>query len=217
MASPLSSRHKYPRTPHFPFSHGFSSDDKVLSTVEHFLGKEVVVTLKMDGENTSLYCDGYHARSLDSRHHPSRNWLKAFHGTFAHEIAQGWRICGENLYARHSLAYDALPSYFLGFSVWNDKNIALDWDSTLEFFRRLGIEPVPTLYRGPFDEALLRGLVKELDSEKDEGLVARLAGAIRYEDFALSVAKWVRPRHVQTNEHWMHAAVAPNRLRGVSS
>lgn len=207
------SRHRYPRTLHFPFSRSRTNDDKVLKSVEHFQDKEIVVTLKMDGENTSLYRDGFHARSLDSRHHPSRDWLKAFHSTFAHDIPEGWRICGENLYARHSIAYEALPSYFTGFSVWNEQNVALGWDDTLEFFTLLGIEPVTTVYRGPFDEALLRKLAKGLDTRLNEGFVARLAGPIPYQEFAASAAKWVRPKHVQTDEHWMHAAVVPNKLK----
>lgn len=42
---------KYPRTMHLPYSYGRSSDDRVLNTVDHFAGREVVVTMKMDGEN----------------------------------------------------------------------------------------------------------------------------------------------------------------------
>ena len=205
-------RHKYPRTLHLPFSRSRTSDDKVLTSVDHFLGQDVVVTLKMDGENTSLYREGYHARSLDSRHHPSRDWLKAYHATFAHDIPEGWRICGENLYARHSIAYEALPSYFMGFSVWTEENVALSWDDSLEFFELLDIEPVPTLYRGVFDETVLRNLAKDMDTQRNEGFVVRLAGAIQYPDFAKSAAKWVRAKHVQTDEHWMHAAVQPNQL-----
>ena len=205
-------RYKYPRTLHFPFSLGRTDDDKVLTSVEHLEGKEIVTSMKMDGEITNLYRDGYHARSLDGRHHPSRDWLKAFHAGFAHDIPTGWRICGENLFARHSIAYDALPSYFMGFSVWNDENVALGWDDTLEFFELLGIEPVPTLYRGVFDEAALKKLAKEMDTQKNEGFVVRLAGKILYEDFAQSAAKWVRAKHVQTDAHWMHQAVVANGL-----
>jgi len=84
--------YKYPRTYHLPFSPGVGSDDKVLNDLSAFHGRECVVTMKMDGENASLYRDGFHARSLDSRHHPSRDWLKAYHATFAHEIPYGWRI-----------------------------------------------------------------------------------------------------------------------------
>ena len=41
----------------------------------------------------------------------------------------------------------------------------------------------------------------------------RSADGFPYRDFARSVAKWVRPSHVQTDDHWMHGAVVPNGLR----
>lgn len=91
---------KYPRTMHLPFSAGVSSDDRVIETLDSFEGKEVVVTIKMDGENSTLYRNHYHARSLDSSHHDSRTWIKQFHGRIAHLIPDNWRVCGENLFAR---------------------------------------------------------------------------------------------------------------------
>jgi len=203
---------KYPRTLHLPYSYGRSNDDRVLGSTDHFVGREVVVTMKMDGENTTIYCDGFHARSLDSRHHPSRDWLANFVSTFAHDIPVGYRVCGENLYARHSVEYTALPSYFMGFSVW-DQDRCLCWDDTLEFFELLGIEPVPTLYRGEFDAALLERMAREFDTVQNEGFVVRLADSFAYNDFSVSVAKWVRASHVQTDKHWMHSAVIPNGLK----
>jgi hypothetical protein len=203
---------KYPRTLHLPYSYGRSSDDRVLDTVDHFAGREVVVTVKMDGENTTVYRDGFHARSVDSRHHPSRDWLANFVSTFAHDIPEGWRICGENLYARHSIAYTQLPSYFMGFSVWSG-DLCHDWDSTVEFFELLGIEPVPTLYRGVFDAVLLERMARELDTSVNEGFVVRLADSFEYSDFGSSVAKWVRASHVQSDKHWMHGAVVPNGIK----
>lgn len=205
---------KYPRTPHLPFSLGRSADDKILQSMSHFEGRDIVVTLKMDGENTSLYADGYHARSLDSRHHPSRDWLKAYHANhLAQVIPAGWRVCGENLFARHSIGYTDLQSYFMGFSIWNAENRALSWAETLVYFELMGITPVTEVYRGVFDEAVLRKLADTLDTEKNEGFVVRLASEFAYNDFRVSVAKWVRPKHVQTSEHWMHAAVVPNELK----
>jgi len=46
-----------------------------------------------------------------------------------------------------------------------------------------------------------------------EGYVVRRAASFAYEDFQTSVAKWVRPNHIQTDEHWMHKAVIPNGLK----
>lgn len=200
---------KYPRTPHLPFSSGSTSDDKVLISLDHFVGREVVVTVKMDGENTSIYRDGFHARSLDSRHHPSRDWIARFQATIGHDIPEGYRICGENLYARHSVAYDNLPSYFMGFSVWNG-NVALSWDDTLEFFELLGVVPVSVIYRGMFDIRVLENLANEFDTLSNEGFVVRVAESFSYDDFGVSVAKWVRKNHVQTDQHWMHSEIVPN-------
>jgi hypothetical protein len=79
---------KYPRTPHLPWSPGASADDIGLENLESFRGRQIVVTEKMDGENTTLYRDHLHARSLDGRHHPSRDWVKGLHGRVGHRIPQ---------------------------------------------------------------------------------------------------------------------------------
>jgi hypothetical protein len=205
-------RQKYPTTPHMPFSPGVTKKDKMLRNLDHFQGEEVVITLKRDGENTSLYRDGHHAKSVNSAHHPSQDWVASWHARFAHDIPEGWRICGENLYAVHSIGYANLPSYFMGFSVWDATNTALDWDDTLEFFELLDIEPVPTLWRGIFDAQVIHRLVRDLDTDLEEGIVMRRAGRIRYADFGQSYAKWVRKNHVRTSRHWRHAAVVPNGL-----
>lgn len=161
--------------------------------------------------NCSIYKDYYHARSLDSRHHESRNWIKQYFSTFQHNIPEGYRICGENLYAKHSIAYDNLESYFYGFSIWNEKNVALSWDETIEWFELLGIVPVPVLYRGIYDEDLIKKLYNP--NANMEGYVIRISDSIPYEQFGQYVAKFVRKNHVTTNEHWMYSEIIPNKLR----
>jgi predicted kinase len=169
-----------------------------------------VITEKMDGENTTLYRDGLHARSLDSAHHPSRAWVKALHSRVAARIPQGWRICGENLFAEHSISYDELDGYFYGFSVWDGEQ-CLDWMSTVGFLQGLGIPTPRVLWAGTFDEKVIQKQLK-LDLSRQEGYVVRTAEGFPYTEFAERVAKWVRPSHVQTDTHWMHAEVVPNRL-----
>lgn len=203
-------RYKYPRTMHLPWSLGVTNDDVKGASSEIFNGRRIVITEKMDGENTTLYCDHTHARSIDSRHHLSRDWLKRWHAGFAHEIPNGWRICGENLYAQHSIVYNNLKSYFYGFSIWDDKNHCLSWDETLEWFRVLGITTPRVIYSGVWNEKLVRSL--KLDTEVVEGYVVRLAEQFHYDSFSSSVAKWVRKGHVQTDKHWMHAKLKLNRL-----
>ncbi len=204
---------KYPSTPHLPQSRTRQGDDKVLTTTAHFEGVEVVITEKMDGENATLYRHHYHARSLDSRHHPSRDWIKAFWAERRHDIPEHLRLCGENLYARHSIGYSGLASYFYGFSAWDiDSNLCLSWDETMEWFDLLGVVAVPVLYRGVYSDAVLTDLIAGLDTTRQEGLVVRTAGAFGFDAFARNVAKWVRPGHVQTDKHWMQAEIVLNGL-----
>lgn len=205
--------YKYPRTPHLPFSASVTSDDKVIADWSHLNGKRVIVTIKMDGENSSLYSDYLHARSIDGRSHPSRDWLKKFWSGFAHDIPDEWRVCGENMFAQHSIRYEDLESYFYGFSVWNEQNVCLGWEETLLWFELLGITPVKVLYDGPFDLKVIEKLAKDIDTNVCEGFVGRLAEPIRYSDFQRSFFKWVRPAHVRTESHWMHAEVVPNGLK----
>ena len=204
------SHFKYPRTPHLPWSPGVSADDIRVVRVDMFVGKDVVVTEKMDGENTTMYPDHIHARSIDSRHHPSRNWVKQLHASIGHLIPEGWRLCGENLYAQHSILYNDLRSYFYLFSIWNEKNQTLSWNETEEWSKLLGLELPNVLYRGIWNEEVVRGI--EVNPEQMEGYVVRNANSFAYDQFAQNIAKWVRKGHVQTDEHWMHGEIIPNHL-----
>ena len=202
---------KYGRTFHLPISPGATSDDKVMPSLKGLIVDDLVVTEKMDGENTTIHRGGSHARSPDSRYHPSRDWLKAFAAGIASYLSEGERIVGENLYARHSVAYDALPSYFLGFA-WIIGDEVQAWDLTLARSEKLGILPVPTLYRGPYRDGLFDDLAKSLDLSRQEGFVARAADAFPETAMPESVGKYVREGHVQSEVHWMKAELIPNRL-----
>jgi hypothetical protein len=220
---------KYGRTFHLPWSPGAHDDDKTLNDASQFYGKRVIVTKKMDGENTSAYSDGHvHARSIDSKGGEDRAWVKSFLvNNVCFNLPEGWRVCGENLWAEHSIHYYDLPSYFLGFSIWNERNVCLSWDETLEWFAMLDITPVPVLFDGlyedllkPFDPkyqtscAVLRDIERKLDPKRDEGYVIRVADSFTYGQFKNSVAKYVRAGHVQTTKHWRAGrSFTPNQLK----
>jgi hypothetical protein len=205
---------KYPRTYHLPWSQNMSDDDRMLDSLAAFRGKRVIVTVKMDGENTTMYSDYYHARSVDGRHHPSRSWAKGFWSTISMDIPPEWRLCCENLYAQHSIRYTDLPSYLMGFSMWNERNVCLDWNTTLEWFELLGVTPVEVLYDGIFDEDAIRKLWSAKDWDQCEGYVMRLAEEIPYAEFRQKVGKFVRADHVRTEKHWMYGQpIEKNLLR----
>lgn len=215
---------KYGRTFHLPWSPGAHDDDKTLNDASQFYGKRVIVTKKMDGENTTAYSDGHvHARSIDSKGGEDRAWVKQFLvNNVCFNLPEGWRVCGENLWAEHSIHYYDLLSYFMGFSVWNERNVCLSWDETLEYFELLGITPVPVLFDGLWEDlvdsnsgkvAKIREIERSMDFKKDEGYVVRVADSFKYGDFKNSIAKFVRAGHVQTTKHWRAGRTfTPNEL-----
>lgn len=206
---------KYPRTYHLPWSPGVTKDDRIIDSVSQFEDKRVIVTVKMDGENTSMYNDYIHARSRNDKKHWSKSWVKNFHAQIMQDVPEGWRVCAENLFAKHSIKYQNLISYLYAFSIWNDKNFCLSWDESLEWFSMIGLKPVPVLYDGLWDEALAKTLYRPTYEGDDcEGFVVRLADGFHYRDFRNNVAKFVRVGHVTDEDHWFHGKVGErNELR----
>lgn len=212
---------KYPKTYHLPFSLGLQNDDRRLEDEHCFDGKTVAITVKMDGENTTMYRDTIHARSLYQMSHLSQHWVKAYHGRIKHLIPKGWRVCGENLFARHSIAYDNLEHFFQVFSIWDENNNCLSYKDTMEFCKNNGLVQVPYVFLVAFDlwdsfDAAMKFIEKqylEVVAKGDEGIVIRNIESYPFSDFQTNVAKAVRKGHVQTDEHWTKTWI-PNKLKG---
>ncbi len=203
---------KYPRTLHLPWSNG-TDDDRFLKNDLNFIGKEVVCTLKLDGENTNLYNDYIHARSLEYDSHRSRDLIKKFHAQIAYNIPENMRICCENVTAVHSIKYKNLQHFCYGFSVW-ENNLCLSWEDSLEWFELLGITAVPSFYRGVYDRERIESMYKTMcdhSINEQEGYVVRLEESFHFKDFRNSVAKYVRPNHVSDkSHHWKFKKVEFN-------
>tara|TARA_Y100000310_G_scaffold332655_1_gene408647 strand:+ start:182 stop:811 length:630 start_codon:yes stop_codon:yes gene_type:complete len=199
-----------------PWSLSRTDDDKTLSeeqAASMFDGKEVVVTEKLDGENTTIYSDGKsHARSIDSVHHESRSVIKLLAAKISHELPEGWRLMGENLFAKHSISYDELDDHFVLFGIADQDNNSLSWDEVVQYGEMLELTTAPVLYRGVYDEQTIKALWprKSAYGADAEGYVVRNADGFALSDFASNVAKFVRKGHVQTDDHWMHQSIVPN-------
>lgn len=214
-------KRKYPSTGHIPFSPEKHRDDSYHPDFTFFEGKEVVILEKMDGENLTVYSEkdieegkNYHARSLQTPYHSSRTYAAKFANRVGHVVPSGWRMCGENVYATHSIKYTDLRDYIQIFSVWNDQNKALSWDETKEFCEMLEEETflpvtlVPEIWRGEFDREFIKSeftheKLCEIQGREVEGYVMRTVEGFHYDDFENHLAKYVRPNHVQTSEHWL--------------
>jgi hypothetical protein len=210
---------KYARTPHLPWSPGGTGDDVYLSDVRFFEGRRVVVTEKMDGENTGIYKDRIHARSLDSRYHPSRGYVNSLQARLARDLPETMRLAGENCYAEHSIHYSALPDWFLLFGVYQIEDFdgqvwCSSWDETESWADLLDLKTVPVLYRGPWDETAIKACMTGVSKcgGAQEGYVVRLECAFPAATFGSKVAKYVRKDHIQTDEHWMSKPVVANGL-----
>jgi len=205
---------KYPRTYHLPWSPGLTNDDRMHRSTAQWENEEVVILEKLDGENTSLYRDYIHARSIDSRNHPSRARVKAIWGRVCGDIPEGWRFVLENMYATHSIHYTDLEDYAYGLSIWTDRNICLSYDTTVEWFNLLDIPTPKVWYRGIYDEKLIKSLWKDSMWSTSEGYVLRSTKQFAYSEFKTYVGKFVRKGHVMTAKHWMMGQdIVPNELK----
>jgi hypothetical protein len=203
---------KYPRTYHLPWSPGMNDDDRMMTDLSGFDGQRVTIMEKMDGENTSMYRDHIHARSIDSGGHPSRDRARAIWGRIRADIPEGWRLNAENMYAVHSITYDDLPGYLLLFSIWDGLR-CLPWDETAEWAQLLELPTPRIIYDGMWDEGLVRKIGPLMDPARQEGYVVRVSRSFGYHEFRSVVGKYVREHHIHTHGHWMRQRMAVNGLR----
>lgn len=224
---------KFPRTFHFPDSEGVGSDDKIFHDWKETLwGKPVEISIKYDGENTTLYADGsVHARSVDSKNHWSRDDLTSiWKAKGRHALPLGWRIVVENLTATHSIPYDHLYTLYPCIAIIDDSNMVysprdLSVLSQIDcaLLAEIGIAPVSTfLGDGEGDHpnafVLNRETFKQIsvhfntfaEYSPHEGFVLRNALPFPLSEYSVNVVKWVREGHVTTDKHWMYAAPRRN-------
>lgn len=203
---------KYPKTPYLGYSPSIAREDRVIENLTNLVRENVVITVKMDGENVTIYPDHWHCRSLDSKSRDYHSYLASvILPDIQYRIPSGYRLCGEYLYATHSIHYENLESYFRVFSVWNGTT-CLSWDDTKAMVESLGLHTVREVYRGRYMPNIVKAIGDGVIAGGDEGIVIRTACAFEYPDFASHVAKYVRKDHVQSDAHWSLGEIVPNGL-----
>lgn len=222
---------RFPRTPHLAWLGAAAPrDDKVLSPadVQELLRDEVVVEEKLDGANVGVSLDSHGRLQAQNRgnhlvrlHAPPQfkplfRWLDERRADLVPGLSPELILFGEWCYAIHSVRYDALPDWFLGFDVY-DRGPARFWSVARRntLLERLGVKVVPTLATGRFDLPALRGLLgpSRFGDGNAEGLYVRRDDG----PFLAMRAKLVRPEFVQDiTGHWSDRALEPNRLASSS-
>lgn len=201
---------KYPRTYHFDFSPGATNDDRIAKSYENLIGKQIVITEKLDGSNTAMTDEGVYGRShAQFTQNPWDREVRNLHKmVFENELGDGVFVFGENMEGIHSIEYSNLTSYFYIFGI-RDNDIWFDWNKVEEWAEIFDVPTVPVLFKGIVNsEEELRELVEKLSKQPSalggirEGVVVRNAGVFHNDDFSDNVIKWVRAGHVQTSIHW---------------
>ena len=200
----------YPRIPYSPWSPSTSRNDRILSVdkMENFLGKRVILTEKIDGSNTLLHNGhAYSGRTSKPSRHKIHGMAQKYHAWKIDDLHQ---LYGEDIYALHSIAYNAiyLDETFYAFDLRVGDEF-LSWDELIDYTKELSIPTVPVLFDGVFSS--MTELSKWMDAcftigsklgPTIEGAVLRIANKRPLHNLLPNVCKIVRPNHVQTDQHW---------------
>lgn len=219
--------HKFPHTPHLLWlGTGAPREDKVMAPPEvaEFLNGELIVEEKVDGANLglSLGPDGrLRAQSRGNYLAPGRchaqwnplwPWLAQRREALEEGLRGGLMLFGEWCHARHTVPYDELPDWFLGFDVFETVTGSF-WavDRRNEWLRGRRVVSVPELARGRFSRPQLLALLgrSRVGHAPMEGLYLRCqqAGGL------LGRAKIVGAAFKQQiEEHWTRRPVVRNQL-----
>lgn len=218
---------KFPSTPHLATIAGADiRGDKVLSESERdeFLQHHLVIEEKVDGANLGISFNSEGNIQAQNRgaylHLPGTgqwkklgNWLTPRIDTLFEQLSNRYILFGEWCYAQHSVFYDRLPDWFLGFDIY-DKQYGrfLSERERDALFEKIRIAQVPVITRGRFTYQEIKKLLSQskLTSQSAEGIYLR----VDQNDWLTQRAKLVHPMFIQSVEqHWSRSVIKPNRLR----
>ena len=155
---------KFPRTSHLPGSTGATDqNERVLPAdqVERLFSEPVVVEEKVDGANIGISFDDRGELVLQNRgtilgtgrdhpqFHPLFGWTLTRREKLWEKLGERLILFGEWLFARHTVAYEALPDYFLAHDLYDrETGRFLDTRARSEVSREVGIHEDPRLFSG---------------------------------------------------------------------
>lgn len=217
---------RFPNTPHLLWlGEGQPRDDKILSDAEvaALLRDEVLIEEKLDGANLGISLDEqgelraqnrgqYLPQPFSGQFSRLNGWLGQHGESLRQTLTPELILFGEWCAARHSLAYDRLPDWFLLFDVY-DRKTGKFWslERRNRLAQELSISTVPLLKRARVTRdqliRLLNDTCSRYRSGKIEGIVIRCDSPLWCENRA----KLVNREFVQAIEdHWRSRAIEWN-------
>ncbi len=219
---------KYPHTPHLAWlGSGQPRSDKVLSENERerFLARDLVIEEKVDGANVGISVvngelvvqnRGEYLRCpAHAQFSPLRPWIESRRNRLINELGSNLILFGEWCYAVHTVRYDALPDWYLGFDVY-DRNAGKFWsvDRRNALLQRTGLCAVPEIGRGRYDANRLKEITATGRSRYGNGPLEGLYLRRESGAWLKQRAKIVRAEFSQSiQEHWSGRSMQRNRLR----
>ncbi len=217
---------KFPSTPHLAaLTDVYIRDDKVLSESERFdfIKYSLVIEEKIDGANLGISFDlegniraqnrgAYLCLPESGQWKKLGDWLNLRINMLFEILSDKLILFGEWCYAQHSIVYDRLPDWFLGFDIY-DKRFGrfLSSERRDALLRDMCISQVPIVARGRFTYPEIQKLlsVSKFSDQSAEGVYLRVDQG----DWLAQRAKLVRPAFIQAVEkHWRDSPIRPNRL-----
>lgn len=220
---------RFPHTPHIAWlGDGEPRGDKLMSAQEAdaLLAAEVIVEEKLDGANVgfSIGSDGavrvqnrgqYLLVPFTGQFARLGAWLERHRLAFTNQLDGRQLLFGEWCAARHSIAYDALPDWFLLFDVYDCEHHRF-WSCARRnrLAESLGLVIAPVVFRGRVTLPGLRSMLETRTSsyaqERMEGLVVRRESA----EWCLARGKLVRAEFAQPMDvHWRNRTIEWNHLQ----
>lgn len=200
---------RYPKTPH--------CDPNII------IPKGWIVTIKIDGENSSIYYDGtFHIRSINSKSPSKDGRAKAWASMIAPILcAEGYhRLVFENCYDQHSIHYvkpfNPLHAFYqtiLITKMVGDEETVIPYEESSTFCQNYGIATTPIVCIAD-GERTVSDYAQLINTKYQEGLVFRNPASFPLENLHQSIVKWVRRGHVQTDQHWRYdTSLQPNEVQ----
>ncbi len=219
----------FPRTPHLAWlGSDAPREDKVLSQAEahSFLDGDIVVEEKVDGANLgfSVSSDGeirvQNRGSWLSSPWPAQfsrlgPWLTSHETSVRNALGTNLMMFGEWLAAEHSLHYDLLPDWFLGFDVFDrSKALFFDAERRNSALAKMSVIPSREIARGRFTMGTLRAMLSDSCSSYRSGQSEGFYLRRESNGWLVSRCKLVRPEFTEgIDVHWRRRTIRWNELR----
>jgi ATP-dependent RNA circularization protein (DNA/RNA ligase family) len=226
----MKSRFKFPSTQHMiVMGDNNIRGDKLMtdSEREDFLTRHIYIEEKIDGANVGVDFDsdgnmivrnrGKFVDDFSGQWKKFPSFRRSHEDRFFEYLSDRYILFGEWMYACHSIFYNNLPDYFIGFDIFDKQEEKfLGYTPRNKMFEKLGVYEIPNLGVGKFTfeqvQDILLNTHSEFGDELIEGVYLR-TNTCEDQLWLGKRCKIVRPAFTQAiEEHWSRKAIRPNLL-----